>query len=67
MSNLLPCPFCGHKTINLVFDMSHSQSTAEALVDVICQGCSCTLPVCDGEADAVAQWNTRCPQENASE
>ena len=55
---LLPCPFCGGQTIHLVFD---NYASGSPIVDAVCQGCSATVPSCDGENDALHSWNTRTP------
>lgn len=50
MSDLLPCPFCGGKTISFAVGET---------IDVICQNCSTTIPCCDTEEEAIGRWNTR--------
>lgn len=55
--DLKPCPFCGPgPTVNLVM-----QNNPEGgwLYEVVCQGCSTTMPCDDSETDAIADWNRR--------
>lgn len=57
-SELLPCPFCGPgHAVNIV--MQHEPIGGGWLYEIVCQGCSVTMPCDDSEAEAIADWNRR--------
>ena len=54
MSDLLPCPFCGHEP-----EVRAGRGGTRWYVQCMNDQCKCTVQLFDSRAQAVKAWNTR--------